>query len=625
MAISVSFGSREIIEPGAYSQVRSVESNVPFNAPYGKVLIIDDGLGAGWGGGSGISGELDNSQKAIYSFKDLPSFTEFVGGGILWDLADYIFNPQNGVLGAPEVAIVRAATTTCASLTMSFTDTTGGATFTATVASGVITGIAVVDGGSGFPNSGTTIVITDTTGTLATATATVASGVITAVTVTSGGSGYSSSPTISAAGASVGGTFTLKTLNEGLRANGVLDSIPLNIVKGYGSLMKRGINDINKFIVEFYQGNWRGLDPDGDDYGGIDQLSSQELLIARSPEFSNFSTLLTWLQNDSNLSKRFKFVSGSVTGNGDITQVAFTNNSASKTLASGATETYGSGDFDKVLENIVETDNTFFLSLKYGDNSQHANNVKILSFIVNDSEFQKFLNIGGGIDDTRFVGHQFGSIETAQFYDSPYVSVVHSGAKIPRFSNPNSLKTLPAIYHAAVYTGIMAGLQPQTPGTFKKTRLNNFNHVLTTNQRKLALQNGVVHNRFVAGIGNVINQSINTMQNNSQLYNRDGTSFEQSIMSISAQLNKEISLNLRKFFIGGNLNTSSPEDVKLFIESYLLGKVATKIEDNLIIAFKEVRVKQDQDFYDITYKFAPNGPVNKMFSTGFIFDPKITA
>ena len=64
----------------------------------------------------------------------------------------------------------------------------------ANITGGVITGITVTAGGSGYTSA--QVNITDSTGTGAIAVATVANGVITGITVTAGGSGYTSGTTV---------------------------------------------------------------------------------------------------------------------------------------------------------------------------------------------------------------------------------------------------------------------------------------------------------------------------------------------------------------------------------------------------------------------------------------------
>jgi hypothetical protein len=173
--------------------------------------------------------------------------------------------------------------------------------------------------------------------------------------------------------------------------------------------------------------------------------------------------------------------------------------------------------------------------------------------------------------------------------------------------------------------GRLGGLLPQTSITFKGLRARTWRHQLTKAERETALQAGVLHNRFVPNLGYVVNQGINSLQKNTMMVNPDGSSAEISIMRIAEQLNKELVLNMRPIFVGQNLNTASPADVKAFVEGYLSNKTATKLQDNLIISFEKVVVTQTQDYYQVTYNFVPNSPLNKIFVTGFIIDANLSA
>lgn len=544
MSTVVTFNNRPVIEPGAYSQTKSLTSSVPQDFSSGNVLLIDTGSGAGYGGGSGSSGELASNLDSIYEFTNLAEAKAFLRGGILWDVIDYIFNPLNGTPGATKLMIARAATTTCASKTYTFTG--GGAN---------------------------------------------------------------------------GGVVTFKARNEGVAGNGVIST---KVRVGYGCQMKAGIVDIAKFMIEFFEGTYRGLDLDGDDYGGIASANSEPIMIARSVEFSNIADLITWMENDESFNSRFVITTGTVTGTGVVDAADLAGNNTLVALLGGTT-TYSGTQLDNVLASIIELDNTFFFCDKYGADASGTENTKILAHITNDAEFSKFMVVGGGTDSTKFAdGVANGSIEIAQYYNSEKVIVVHSGIKVPKLVG-TGLKTLPALYHAAAVVGRLAGVAPQTSLTFKAIQPQIFNHQMKKSERETALQNGVLHNRFVPGIGFVVNQGINSIQKNTQMINPDGTSCEISIMRIAAQLNKELTLNIRPLFIGGNLNTSSPADVKAFIEGYLTNKVATKTQDNLIIGFEKVTVKQIQDRYEISYRFKPNSPINKIFTTGFIVDANLSA
>lgn len=651
MATVVNFKNKRIIEPGVYAQVKSKVPVSPSDASYGNVCIIDTGSGASWGGGSGVDGELANNLGSVYGFANVNDFKDFVRGGLLWDIADYLFNPAPNAQGIDTLYIVRAATTVTGA---------GGYVFTGGGANGgsfnfktkneglsvngyldetlakaifVLSGVVTIGDSISFYSDATLL---GTFVTLSTSLSAARNGIINAINTLTGTHGFTAvlvgtdvvvyAPDHSGAAANL---FVPSTVVVGttvattglLFAGGVTGT---KIIKGYGYQLKAGIIDPLKYIVEFYEGTWRGYDADGDDFGGINKADSVPNLIARSAEFDNIETLILWAKADFAFSQRFVVVDATtfILGSGLVDGADFTANSALKRIT-GGTETYSSANIDKVLKSITELDNTFFLADRYGDEAKGVQNNKILAHIVNDAEFEKFMVIGGGLDETKFTGTN-GSIDIAQTYDTQSVIVCHSGFKINKLVG-SGFKNLTAFYHAANYLGRLAGLEPQVPATFKAMRAKNFLHQLTKTEREQALQAGVVHNRFVPQIGDVINQSINTLQKNTQLINPDGSSFEVQIMRIAAQLNKELTLNLRPVFIGGNLNTSSPADVKTFIEGYLTFKTATKSKDNLILSFTKVTVRQIQDYYQIEYGFVPNGPVNKIFITGFILDGNLSA
>lgn len=125
MATRVYFNGKERILPGAYASITSGEQNAPANLDYGKILIIDTGLGANWGGGSGVSGELKSGKDAVYQFDTIEQYKEFLKGGMFWKLAEALFFPYQNDNGVSRIYHVKAAETVAA--TMTFTATGGGA------------------------------------------------------------------------------------------------------------------------------------------------------------------------------------------------------------------------------------------------------------------------------------------------------------------------------------------------------------------------------------------------------------------------------------------------------------------------------------------------------------------
>ena len=160
MSTKFFFDNKEISLPGAYSTIKSVLSNSVVQANYSRVLVIDNGLGAAFGGGSGINGALASGQDAIYRFTRLQDYQDFLKGGMLWKAAEALFKPGRNVRGVSEVLHVRAATTEKALMT--FTATGGGAaggTFKFSprdeglIANGVVAGVGAamhLDKGYGY-------------------------------------------------------------------------------------------------------------------------------------------------------------------------------------------------------------------------------------------------------------------------------------------------------------------------------------------------------------------------------------------------------------------------------------------------------------------------------------------
>jgi hypothetical protein len=874
MATIVNFNGKKIIEPGVYAQVKSGIPVKPSTFSTGNVCIIDTGSGMGFGGGSGIDGEFAQGLNSVYSFQDMSDFQDFVRGGLLFDIADFLFNPQVSASGPETVHLVRAAETEpaeinfefeggglnggkvkfltlnegeCANgrvaeslakasisvigpilvgdqaniqilggpsitglLTATSTSTsdfaqmimeainsgnsgysailqggdvivtaptgtgasgnlvvlttmnlpvqatasaptisggvdevqaTGTMTFTAPGSAGDVIGIAsvgppytffgyytvqpgatntdnaagyatLINGdttthgytassagafltitapeGTGASFNGNGILVTAATGTVAaTPAGSFAGGVdetlaevdVTITNIGQAGSTISVSVggvllgTLASTGAgttdnmasdlaSLINANTSSGLNHGFTASATLSvvtitapvgtgstlngedvivSTPFGVVPfltigaftggsdsgmltiGYGAQMMVGLQNPAKFLIEFYEGTYRGRTPGGNDIGGLAPEYCPPNLIATSPEFSNIAELISWAKNDFLFSKRFRLDENYViTGNGTVDNADLATYADINLAVLGTTD-YTPAALDRVLEDIRELDNTFFLCDRWGDEAQGVQNNKIWNHIQRDAEMNKFMIVGGGIDETKFEdGVPNSSISTAKFYNDTRVHVVHSGHKRANVVG-GGFEKLSAFYHAANITGRLGGLEPQTPLTFKAIKITDFNHQLGLRERERALQAGVIHNRLVPGIGNVVNQGINTLQRNTQLINPDGTSFEISIMRIAAQLNKELILNMRPLFVGNNVGSASPADVKSFVEGYLFSRTATSAQDNLILSFKNVTVRLIEDYYDIKYGFVPNGPINKLFVTGFMLDSNLSA
>jgi hypothetical protein len=124
MSTTFVFNGQTITIPGSYSTIKSGMKNPPIALPYGNVLVIDTGSGAGYGGGAGIAGEFATGKDSIYEFDNIFDFRDFAKGGLWWLLAQPLFRPTGlGVNGISKISYIKAAQTVAASIIFDFDNT----------------------------------------------------------------------------------------------------------------------------------------------------------------------------------------------------------------------------------------------------------------------------------------------------------------------------------------------------------------------------------------------------------------------------------------------------------------------------------------------------------------------
>lgn len=669
MAIKHIFNGRTVVEPGAYSQIVGGTTPKPVNAAFGKATIIDTGKGSAFGFKSGIMGELAEGKNSIYEFSDPVAVKQAVRGGIIYDLADYLFSPSSNGRGIDSLKIVSASKTTKSEMEIVFTGSawiTRTGTITTSNSSDQVTGVDTkflteLSVGDTIADDATDTLI----GTIESIESDTALTLVANAASSNSGIAYSSKFK-----QTQGGTLKVSPLTEGVCANGYMYGGKL--IKGFAMSLESGVVDTSKFVLKFLNGKFAGVnelavdfplnqwddettysigqivvyngiafksllganlnknpfdEPTywevylyNDNYGDNDPSQVDENLIITSPEFSNLIELTNWMENNADFLSSFKLTSKVINGEGKVDDGDLAAN-AEYIVASGGETRYSSEALDMALENLVEDDSSFILSLDFGLSAKGTANSKILTYINDEADFEKGLIIGGGHNKAQ-LSTTSGSVGICQYFNSSKVAVVHGGIFVPKYAGGE--KELNSLYHAALYLGRTAGLEPQVPTTWKDIRILKPVHELSKKERESALMYGVIHTRFVDGKGWVINQSINTLQRNGSLILPDGDSYEMSIERIKWQLNKELIINSRILFVGGNLSTASAEDVKTFAEGYLYSKTVVNGQDNLIMSFKDVKVTLVGDAWSVTYGFVPNSPVNKLFYTGTMLDPNIS-
>lgn len=528
--------------PGSYSTIKSGMKNPPVALPYGNVLIIDTGSGAGWGCGAGVDGEFDNGKSSIYHYDNIFDYREAQKGGLLWLLGQPLFRPAGkGVNGVSRVSVIKAATTVGATIEYDFNDTQQS---------------------------------------------------------TSGGSGTN---------------ITIKLTDEGVIGNGVL--LNGNLTKGFGAKLSAGKIDSTKFILTFYRGTYKGLDQNNLPYDGITEANSVAIVVATSPECTNFQELVDWMGYSADFNKYFRFVSSSenllyAPSEADYDYYADYN------LASGGTESYAaSALLTDVLTAIEDLDVNFILSDQYGANAMSSKNDEILNHINEASKYKPELYVAAGNDVNDFVSL---SIASTAHFDDDTVSVVH-GAIYKQ--SQQGLRTYNSLYHAAAMMAREAGLAPQVPITFKNLDFDGMVHQLNDKEVIKALDAGLLVTRMEAGTFDIV-KGINTLQANIFLLNDDGTTHSKQIKRIERTLNNEIRIQSRADLLkapqGVNRNTLSPQDLEAWLIKYLKSKLAKPDADNLILNFQDITIERQADGYFASYKFTPNTEISFLFNTGLM-------
>ena len=114
------FGGESVVIPGTYARAEADIEQPSLELASGNTLIIDNLFDENYTGGSGVNGEIVSGKDAVRTFTSSRSFQSHVGGGSLWKLAQFLFNPDGQGNGVSSLTYVLAATTTAPSLVLTF-------------------------------------------------------------------------------------------------------------------------------------------------------------------------------------------------------------------------------------------------------------------------------------------------------------------------------------------------------------------------------------------------------------------------------------------------------------------------------------------------------------------------
>ena len=642
MSTKVRFGNKIVQLPGAYSRIVSAQNNTPLDLDWGKLLIIDslnlrDSLkGNGMLGGAGVNGELASGKNAIYRFKNIRDFRDFVGPGWWYKAAEGLFNPDGRGNGVSEILVIKPATTKCAKMRFSpvGSGSNGGvfeiktrdessiangatdevrATSTVTVTSAGTTGNTISIKVLGVIVASYTNLSSDSIPTVVAGLASnmTTRGICEVVTSVSPalvfkapvGSGViTSSPAIT-----VTGTATATSVAF---AGGVTST---KLTQGYAFTLETGTINSSKWILKIWKSTYKGLYSDNIEYDEILVTAALPSLVAQSTEFDNISTLITWATRDSEFGKYFELSSVSTpTGDGSVISADILN-VPSYSSACGGSATYDS--MDDVLDTIQDLDYNYILTTYSNDTDNPTldiNLLKIKDHISSDAKFSKYLMVYGadsGVDS---------SITYAQVFNSERVNLVHGYAKKSSSRSATGFREWNAFFHACYYVGRILGLAPEVPLTYKSLNIEGVEELKEKDQVK-ADTYGVLATIWDSDFGKFINlHDINTLQNADYVLNNDATSHLIQIERIKSQLDKELIVNSKLSLLsdpaGVNRTSLTEEDAVEWTKAYLQRKVGS-----LIVDYRNVSATTNEDTIFVYYEASPNTEIKGIFFTGGLY------
>ena len=426
-------------------------------------------------------------------------------------------------------------------------------------------------------------------------------------------------------GGSNGGTFVIRTIDEGLNANGVTEEIDgvTYLKNGYAFTTEAGVDNPEAVVLKLWQGTFTGLYKDP--VTGV-ELSYNELtveqsdanLLCESPECTTMAELIYWAQTDENFGARFVLDDATaVKGTGKMNASDVTDGYQ---LAAGGTETYTPNtDLESVLSQIADVDYNIVMTDQIGANALSAANKAIIAHRNLDAKFDKFVFIGAY--DSR--ANYEASLAYAKQANNAYVCIVHGGIGTASDMVASKIRWWGVFYNLCQVVGRTAGKPPYVPITNKTIGGDKLQMIPNEKEMEKAVKAGLVvvyPNPYLGRF--VVLQGVTTLQDNKTLFNKKGLSFSIQFMRVIAQLNKECVVNAEIDLLGDengvNLNTLSKGALETWTINFLQSRVATANQDNLIQRFQNVVATRIEDYYDVTYEVVVNSEITKIFFTGFL-------
>ena len=235
-----------------------------------------------------------------------------------------------------------------------------------------------------------------------------------------------------------------------------------------------------------------------------------------------------------------------VTASVETAGTQITNTVGYEFLAGGSATDWDVTSIGNALTEIREQN----CQIVYIDSDIAAHHALVDGHCRNDAENERIAVFGGSNQATKALALS-DSITRAKTLNSARSILVACG--ISDYTEDGSgTEAIAPKFFAAKIAGLIAGLPVQEPLTHKVFSCTGLQYNFTKAEREQLINAGVLAPRYYEGLGFIVNQGINTMQNNLNLW--DGTtnaSPEISLIRASDQVSKELRVAADKQFIGG--------------------------------------------------------------------------
>ena len=230
-------------------------------------------------------------------------------------------------------------------------------------------------------------------------------------------------------------------------------------------------------------------------------------------------------------------------------------------------------------------------------------------------------SVYGGVSVATQAGAVTAAKAAAALINSPHASYVGHG--IDDFAEDGSgVEAISPKFFAARVVGLIAGQPVQSPITRKSFNALGLQYEFTKAERESLIQAGVIVGRNMESLGLVINQGINTMQNNVSLWDTNANASPEISLNRSVGLfNKELEVAADRIFIGGTVGVGRATIIG-FIEAHCKAKEAEGVlaqddsdPDNILPAWENAVATREGDAWSGAVSIRLNNPFNHFLQT----------